>query len=371
MKKSIAPTILSLIAVAFIFTGCAMLGKEKPKPAKKPVSLAAYKEKALAYEKDRNLTKALEYWKIAASIDPSDSKIKGKLKLLTLINQTAAKNHFEKGVKHFNNRQFDKAKKEFLIALRHQPNHPEALNYLQTKFTRQAFRTYQVRQGDTYNRIAARVYQDASKGFLIASVNKRDLNDKPNPGSILRIPHLDNIRGPVAESEEEAPTEMEEEAPEIDDQGVNLKPFVDIEGELENARDYSRAKNYPKVLTITQTILENDPQNNDALELKNQTYLAMGKELMLRKKYTKALNMFNQVDANFEGVQEAIEDLNKQRMREAEEHYRRGVKQFLNEELAKAIEEWEQTLILNPEHAKARKDIENARSLLEKLEKVE
>ncbi len=371
MKKSIAPTILSLIAVAFIFTGCAMLGKEKPKPVKKPVSSAAYKTKALAYEKDRNLTKALEYWQIAASIDPSDSKIKGKLKLLTLINQTAAKNHFEKGVKHYKNRQFDKAKKEFLIALRHQPNHPRALNYLQTKFTRQAFRTYQVRQGDTYNRIAARVYQDAGKGFLIASVNKRDFNNKPNPGSILMVPHLDNIRGPASESEEESSTEMEEEAPEIDDEGINLKPIVDIEGELDNARNYFIAKNYPRVLPITQTILENDPSNNEAIELKNRAYLAMGKDLMLKKKYTEALNMFNQVDANFEGVQDAIEDLKKQRTREAEEHYRRGVKQFLNEELAKAIEEWEQTLMLNPDHAKARKDIENARNLLEKLQNVE
>jgi regulator of sirC expression with transglutaminase-like and TPR domain len=44
----------------------------------------------------------------------------------------------------------------------------------------------------------------------------------------------------------------------------------------------------------------------------------------------------------------------------AEVHYNTGVKYFVNDQLEKAIREWEQTLTLNPNHPKAHKDIENA-----------
>jgi predicted TPR repeat methyltransferase len=55
----------------------------------------------------------------------------------------------------------------------------------------------------------------------------------------------------------------------------------------------------------------------------------------------------------------------------AESHYRSGVKHFLNEELEKAVAEWEKTLALNPEHRKARQDMENAQRLLDKLRGLE
>jgi tetratricopeptide (TPR) repeat protein len=54
----------------------------------------------------------------------------------------------------------------------------------------------------------------------------------------------------------------------------------------------------------------------------------------------------------------------------AGEHYLRGVKYFTDEELDKAIKEWETTLTLDPNHPKAKKDIENARALLQKLKEI-
>ncbi|HSR13097.1 MAG TPA: hypothetical protein VLS90_16745 [Thermodesulfobacteriota bacterium] len=54
----------------------------------------------------------------------------------------------------------------------------------------------------------------------------------------------------------------------------------------------------------------------------------------------------------------------------AEAHYIEGVKFFVNEEVEKAIREWESALSLDPDHPKARKDIENGRNLLKKLENI-
>ena len=56
---------------------------------------------------------------------------------------------------------------------------------------------------------------------------------------------------------------------------------------------------------------------------------------------------------------------------QAETLYRDGVKQFINEDLEKAITTWKKVLELNPEHPKARQDMENAERLLEKLKALD
>ncbi len=52
----------------------------------------------------------------------------------------------------------------------------------------------------------------------------------------------------------------------------------------------------------------------------------------------------------------------------AEAHYRKGLQYYLAENLQGAVREWEETLRLDPEHPRARKDIEKARRLLETLQ---
>ena len=78
--------------------------------------------------------------------------------------------------------------------------------------------------------------------------------------------------------------------------------------------------------------------------------------------------MFSQVEPGYEGLEKAISDARENIAKQAEMHYRRGVKLFLDEDLENAIVEWEETLVLDPDHQKAKRDIEDARKLLKKLE---
>jgi len=92
--------------------------------------------------------------------------------------------------------------------------------------------------------------------------------------------------------------------------------------------------------------------------------------LLIQKKYDEALRVLDKADPAeicVEKTRIAVKNTIKQ---QAEAHYIQGVKHFLNEELQLAIEEWEKTLKLNPKHEKAKKNIKNAKSLLEKLKKV-
>lgn len=55
---------------------------------------------------------------------------------------------------------------------------------------------------------------------------------------------------------------------------------------------------------------------------------------------------------------------------QADIHYAKGVKYFLSEQLGKAIEEWEETLRINPNHPNAKRDLQRARNLLKNLKKL-
>jgi len=62
--------------------------------------------------------------------------------------------------------------------------------------------------------------------------------------------------------------------------------------------------------------------------------------------------------------------LDRQLLEQAEVHYAKGIRYFLVEELDKAIEEWEETLRLNSDHPKAKKDLQKALRMLENLRKL-
>jgi tetratricopeptide (TPR) repeat protein len=302
-----------------------------------------YQMKALEYEKSGELQRALFNWKVVAELNPGDRQFAEKIIDLIAAIESKGEEHFKKGVASYKNGSFEAARKEFLIALRYNPNHKEALDYLKNKLTAESYTVYEVKRGDTLKDIAREVYKDPGKDFLIAYFIDIDTKEKPLPGTSLKLPMLE---------------------------ASLTRRLVDIEKELLKAKNLLRDKDYEKILHIAGKVLEYDPKNKDAADLVNVSYYQIGTRLILDKKYREALNMFNRVAPGYNGVKEAISDVNKIIEKDAEIYYREGVKHFLNEELEEAINEWEKTLVLNPEHQKAKRDIENARGLLEKLKQI-
>ena len=317
-----------------------------------------YRNKALDYEKTGELYKALQMWEIVSSFLPRDREVIQKIDALLKEANTAAENHFKKGVAYYVKGSTPSARKEFLLTLIYNPDHANALDYLKNKLAGDDFIQYEVRKSDTLQTISQRIYNDPQKSFLISSFNNLDDNVRLTPGMSLRLPVIE-LSAPKQTSEEYdwKPTEIEE----------SPVKTVDTAGLLAKAKNLFKAKKYQETLLALESVLEHDKMNSAALDLANASNYQMGKIMSEGKNYKEALKYFSRVDSNYQDIKDA-RTLTQNRL--AEVHYNTGVKFFVNDQLEKAIGEWEETLILNPKHLRALKDIENAQNLLKKLQEL-
>jgi len=144
----------------------------------------------------------------------------------------------------------------------------------------------------------------------------------------------------------------------------------EIAAYLDLAEKRLSEKEYDKAIELTKKIQLLDPKNKSALTVKNEAYYMSGKTLYKDNKYLDSLDMLQHVQQDYKDVKKITAAIKIKINDQAEHHYKKGVKYFINEELKKAIKEWEKTLVFNPDHPKALKDIENAKHILEELEKL-
>jgi tetratricopeptide (TPR) repeat protein len=384
-----------------------------------------YMEKATAYEKNDELQTALFYFKVAGALSPDDKDIAEKISDLesTFIHKSL--DHLQKGVKFYKNKQFKSARHHFLTVLRYDPDNEEALDYLQNRLISKEFIFYRVSENDTLKSISDKFYKNPEKAFLIVYFNDLKPDTDLLPGTILKLPILEskfirptlNIPKELLKAENlskkrqyievasiterilqkdptntaavdlknsayyqmglelsreekygEAISMFKKIAPESE--VVNKSIQEVIEKELSEAETFLKEKKYTAAITVAKNILSHDKSNKAARDIMNTALCQKAKSLLIRKKYAEAINVLKSADPEYECVGKTISSVKNALKKQAEIHYLQGVKYFLNEELQSAIKEWETTLTMDPGHIKAKKNIENARSLLEKLKKV-
>ena len=433
MKKSI--NVILMIFVFFLFFGWAGpldsfgdVGQKVPEKTQRNKSVfhsSYYLKKATTYEKNDELQLALFFLKIAASLNPEDMEVVGKISDLKLAIDKKSNNYFKKGERFYIQKKIDGARKQFLTALRYNPYHKDALDYLKNRLIPKEYIKYTFKKNDSLKIISNKFYKDPELVFLIVYFNNFKSDTEPGPGEILTIPILEpgfnqnfgdrrqdmisaqNLLGegrfqevivitkkilkndPLnkeaiklkneafyqigiqltrQEKYFEAIDTFKKITPEYD--GVNGVIQQAIQQGLLKAENLLKEKKYEESIDFAEKILSYDPSNTAAKKLISTSLCQQGKNLLIRKKYDEALHVLDKTDPAddcAEKIRLAVKEAIKQ---QAEAHYIQGVKHFLNEELQSAIKEWEKALKLNPEHNKAKKNIEKARSLLEKLKKV-
>ncbi len=323
--------------------------QEKPVVEKDPFEAfpGKYRIKAVEFERKQELGKALLSWQVVHRFKPEDRESAERIKTLDARIHGEANRHFLLGLDYYGRNSIQAARKEFLTALAYDPEHGQALDYLEHKLNEPDFIMYETKEGDTLSRVAKAIYHGSDEDFLIVYFNDLDRNDRLTPGMVLKLPNIESARVVKASYAEEMSNE---------------------------AKSLFRAKKYEKAVSLAEKILEYDPSNNEANDLKNASYYQLGTLLFQKKEYRDSLRMFKKVDIGFKNVRERVASLEKYLKDEqgrAEEHYNEGVRLFLAEKLDGAIKEWEETLRLDPQHLRAKRDLEKARRLKENLKKLQ
>jgi tetratricopeptide (TPR) repeat protein len=351
-----------VLLLPVLIGGCAEAPLRRPPT---PAPLAAddftslfvekYRARGLEYERKKDWPKAIRNWEVVVGFLPTDESARKKVEELRRQTLEMSNKHFRNGVAQFQKNALIPARKEFLAALYYNPEHKDARLYLKEKIPGEEFTTYEVKKGETLKEIAQKKYGDPQKDFVIAYFNDLTPNTRPTPKTILRLPNLETLK--VKEK-----MEPEEEYPEPPE-----RPSANIEELLVTAQGHLNARKYKEAIATAEKILETDPTNKEARGLISQAWYQNGKALIQAKKFPEALVALGRVDPGYKDIKESILYVKKQL---SEFHYLRGIKFYTEQELEKAIQEWETTLAYDPTHTKAKSDIENARGLLQRLKTI-
>lgn len=336
---------LLVFLVIFLF-GCATL---HPIPQEQDArhSFRAFPKKyrklALEYERLGELRRALICWQIVDSFKP-DNEVSARINMLRAKTLTMADEHFSKGVAYLRNSEKQRARGEFLKALNYDPDHEQALDYLLHEVRQPHFLVYETKEHDSLKKIAGDKYDDSSKDYIVAYFNDIDSSTKLEPGVKLKLPFI--------------------EVP------LTAEP-THTEDMLHTAQALFKTRQYQKAVLRAKDILTYDPTNNEAAELLNASCYQLGRELIRKKQYVQALRLFEGLDSNYRNVSEIKKLLRKNLNDKAEAHYKKGLTYFLGGELDRAIEEWQEALLLNPDHPRAKRDLKKAQRLSNNLKRFE
>jgi len=282
-------------------------------------------------------------------------------------------------------------------ALKYEPTHAQAMDYLKNRLRPPTHTEYKVAQGESLQTIAEKAYNDPSKAALIAYFNDLKATDRPAPGTTLKLPRLGVIvptatakaaktkpktAPPVTQTEEgmaAAQTPEGQPAPYrggeamMDDMLLTIYEDKqnEISEELSRARFLMQRRDYDGVIPLSRQVLAKDPSNEEAAEMINAAFYQKGEDLLKKRNYKESLEMYEEVEPGYKNVDERVGQIHAQMKVEADMYYRQGVNFYVNENLPGAIDAWEKTLELDPDHQKATQDIEKARLLLKKLQAIQ
>ena len=393
-----------------------------------------YRDKALAQEKRGELQAALLTWQVVARLEPQNERTPKIIKTLKRAIDNAARVHYQEGVRLYRNGDESGARREFLITLRLKPDHKWAARFLKKRLHVRPRTYYKVLRGDSFIRIATKIYRDPTKAYIIAYFNDLDPQKPLLAGKTLIMPELeakylllqpntsavlDQAQKALEEKHYQEVLELTARIKENEPGHSKARHLADsaryqyglsllekkrnlaameqlkkvspsfkgrnkairrarnsiqnqvVAEKMKKAEADLQHKDYAGVINITEEILSLSPDHPEAKALSNTAHYALGKLLIDQNENARAIEVLSAIEKNYEDTAQLMTLAQGRLNAEAETHYRNGVKHFLNEELEKAIQEWKQALALNPKHPKAGQDIENAMRLLDKWRGLE
>lgn len=412
--------------------GLAWLAKDSQDPATLPAE--TYRAKADALEQQGEWRQAVFTWRVVAHLDPEDPGVTDTIAALERRIAETANARYQEGVVHFQKEAYEAARNAFLSVLLLDPDHQGARHHLNTRLYTTGHATYRVQRGDSFTKIANDVYKDVSKAYVLAYFNDMDPHRPLLIGTVLVLPQLDARqllpRRDLLALLDQAQQALQEnrfgEVIRLTERIKTQSPGNVQARQLADAAHFALAtalieqKDYPAALTrlqhispnhrgrdqamaqaqrhlqrqasdeklrlaqqhldngelqaaitLSRQILERQPAHREARGISDAAHYALGREHLEQGRENQAIAALSALDKNYQDTAQLLSQAHARRNTRAETHYREGVMHFLGEELERAIESWEKCLALNPNHPKARQDIDNAKRLLEKWQTLD
>ncbi|MBW2437591.1 MAG: tetratricopeptide repeat protein [Desulfobacterales bacterium] len=184
--------IISVFLLFFLLAGCASMGTKSPKALAKE-----YTAKAQQFENQGDLVEALKHYKLVLTVDPDNQLAQEKIAVLEPQILELAEKHYKDGLKYYNRGQYGPARKEFLTALRYNPEHTKAKEKLEgtSKDMGQVKRyiEHTIQPDESISTLAEKYYGDYRKFHLIAEYNEMSDPTRVKVGQVVKIPVIEGV----------------------------------------------------------------------------------------------------------------------------------------------------------------------------------
>jgi tetratricopeptide (TPR) repeat protein len=310
-----------------------------------------------------------ESWKVVAALRPEAAEPRKRVADLAVQLEREAEHHFQQGLKSFQAGAFEPARREFILTLINNPDHAEALDYLKNRIE-PVFISYQSAAGETFESIAKKIYADSSKAIIIARLNDLDQKVPLVPGTTLLIPSSLLVLARAGEAYVAEPPDTGKEVVGPPVIPLEEKKMDTAKQNLTQAQELFLAHLYPECIAIAERLTGHPSLGKKARDLVSASWFERGNRYLKEDRLQEASDSYKKSDLAVRDEKGALVAVAVRRREKAEEYYNEGVKLFINQKLEQAVAVWQKTLVLNPVHHKAPKDIDKALALLEKLKKL-
>jgi tetratricopeptide (TPR) repeat protein len=304
--------IVGLVAAALFLSACASFPLLAPEAAFQE-AIRTNQAEALRLEQAGRLREAIDRWKIVLTIDAHHVTASQRIEQLSTTVREQSQRHVALGKEALQRRDRQAAQRDYLAALRLDPQNLDALQGLYT--TDEQLGDHSAFAKPRMHRTRA----DASPPVTVSS-----------------------------EEEEETGEEMS----------------------LAEAIELFRRKEYRAAIDAFSRVLAREPNLREALEYQKLAYYNGGVEYLEKAEYTEALTMFDRLKKLQPDFKRLSYYWRQAREKLAEQHYLAGIHHFKEQQLKEAIQEWDQALALNPNLENAKRSRERANHLLKNLETI-
>jgi tetratricopeptide (TPR) repeat protein len=346
-----------------------------------------------------NYTQARKIFENISLVRSNYADVKDYLNRIEDLQRKAAEKAFLRGLGYYSQQSYLKAQEDFQLALSLSPNYEEAQSYLdkaqtalqqqqaqinrllneagrlsqQQQFTR-AYSTYrEVLDLDPQNETARQQMSELQSRIDAFTSEKIQTATRAfDRGDYNQVKELCQQILVVAPRHEEASALLQRL-----DQMNNRR----VDELVRRGTDYLEAKEWNRAVEEFDKALSLDPRNKIAQQKRQeaiaqsdiQQLFAQAQALYNRGQFSQAMALYRSIlerDANYTAARNKIDECQRQINAQIDKFFNLGLKYYAAEDYENAIREWEQALLLNPNHKQSLEYKQQAQQRLDALRKL-